>query len=539
MASNKPKGKGAKVLRLLPSTSQTGSDAKHKRRDSLLSASPMPFSPTLGDRPATASYSTAFGRLPPQTASDIFYRLVVSKPPLDFSSLANVHKLLLQDSTSIASVLKDENTLQPFILNFQEETRSIVDFYNKLRPFFSKNPTQNVGLVKALLEDLVLPLFDEQYLDILEHEEMLQLITVAVQCYYECGNSSSPGLFAQLAAKLVLFPQTKLLERFVSHPESGELFVAIVKDQKFGSSLFEHTHDVLVEWIARLIELSNCGFDHGITASIEQWNAIITLQGTYPQRTDPSLPSKGFHAQNRVGNSHLRKLTDKDKKSGAKQQANKAESQPLLVPPATAQLFQQLNTPLPKNLIAARNVVDNLYHTRAFPVFQAIVASFPCSNCCKSRHRGSSVAVPYSGKYQGQADAAVTIAEIGESRTHGTELYRKELKHLGLWRIVLSRQAMKDFSDARKSGQFPAIENKLRELATGNWSSRKALTKKHINPDFPIPIKKAVYDDNGRIIWHVYLSYDEMISRATQVILGTFCSLRVIILAASRLMFDD
>ena len=521
MSSQPAKGRTNRFHKPLVLNVKAGDASKaHQRRASIVSPSSFsasPFYTGYGSGNNSPASSGAHGQ-----TSETFYQLVVSKPALGHSAFANILKQLLQDSSSIPGLIKKESTREPFILGFQEQAKSIIDFFTKLSPYIKKNPGQHVVLAKALLEGLLIPLFVEEYQDIFAHDEMLDLITVALRSYYDGGTYSTPGLVAQLVSRLTLFPDTNLLERFVARLDSGELFGAIVKDQKYGSSLFEHCHSVLVIWIDRLLRLSSqCEFDHGIAVYRAQWDALSSLGSTYPQLTVLSPSTEGFQTQKKgdMKNLKLRKLTEQDKKSGGSKSAS-ADSERITVPQETVRHFQVLNSPIPKTLSAARNAVQQLELSWAFKIFEGIVQSFPCSNCCKSPMKGERVA-GQPGTYFNDLNATGSGLDMEECRADGEQVYRMELKNLGLWRIVLSRQAMKDFSDTRKSGHFNAVERKLRELATGDWAQRKSLTKKHINPDFPIPIKKVVYGDNGRIIWHVHLSFDAAVDRASQVILGS------------------
>lgn len=428
--------------------------------------------------PITSTFSFPY---PPQKrSSQAFYELVATQPTLDHSSFTRIHKLLLRDPSSISGILKEEATRESFILGFQEQASSIVAFYNRLGPYFTKSLSQNVTLAESLLEGLLLPLFTDEYQNIFIHDEMLQLITVSLQSYYACSTFSSPGLVAQLVKKLTMFPETRLLERFIANFESGKLFVTIIGDPKFGTSLFEHGHETLLTWIERLIQLSNCGFDHGIAEPVRKWRTINTLRSTYAQTT-ASTPGPEW-----------------------------------IVSPNMQMIFQEFGVNTPKTLGAARNTVHRLELREAFGIFEAIAQSFPCSNCCEAPVKDSRQIMHQNIVN----DCRELYPELEEIYTDGRQFYRAELKNLGRWRIVLSKLALKDLSNARTSGQFAAVERKLRELATGNWDRRKSLTKKHINPDWRIPIRKAVYNDNGNIIWHIYLSFNEMENNATQVILG-------------------
>ncbi|KAF8459756.1 hypothetical protein BDZ91DRAFT_799691 [Kalaharituber pfeilii] len=52
-----------------------------------------------------------------------------------------------------------------------------------------------------------------------------------------------------------------------------------------------------------------------------------------------------------------------------------------------------------------------------------------------------------------------------------------------------------------------------------DWERRSALTRRHLYGDFKVPLSKAVYGDNGRIVWHTYIAFDNALEKASQVIL--------------------
>ncbi|KAF8460896.1 hypothetical protein BDZ91DRAFT_737945 [Kalaharituber pfeilii] len=450
--------------------------------------------------------------------TDHFYRLVVLQPAQDYSAFSNAHRLLAQDPSSIYNLLTVETSRDTFILGFQELSKPVVEFYRKLKPFFLRGAEENGSLAKALVEGIVLPLFGEQYQDLFISEEIVDLISVALQSQYYC--ESPPGLVVQIFSKLTMFPETKLLERLVANPVGAEIVGDLIKNQKYGRSLFDHRHSILVKWIDRLIKLSDCGFDHNITEPCEDWKSITILREQYlaaqpsisGQDSQPSFKAVKANPKN------MRKLTAGDKKSGAAGKASK-ETKAIMIPQNLASLFKSFGSPVPRTLAEARNTVQQLELARAFGILEKIIASFPCGVCCKKlANVGHSMT--HLGKHEVSFEPMTAKQEIEECRIENEgQIERQELKGLGCWRIVLSRQAMKDLADSRKAGSFKAVENKLRELASGNWGGRKALTKKHVNPDFPVPIKKAVYDDNGRIVWHVHVAFDQTAGMASQVIL--------------------
>jgi hypothetical protein len=116
---------------------------------------------------------------------------------------------------------------------------------------------------------------------------------------------------------------------------------------------------------------------------------------------------------------------------------------------------------------------------------------------------------------------------------------------LGIWRIFLSAQALKDLEDAKFEGKprmymwrlhpgdllmkdkplgnFEHIESKLIQLASGDWQ-RKSLfghTGSHDERKSCHGILyQAIYGKNGRVLWHVDVEFDEQSRAVKQLVKG-------------------
>ena len=75
-------------------------------------------------------------------------------------------------------------------------------------------------------------------------------------------------------------------------------------------------------------------------------------------------------------------------------------------------------------------------------------------------------------------------------------------------------------------GYLNTITRRLRELATGQWepnSLRLPLSQKMLEEcqeRMRVPLWRATYGSNGRILWQVNVAYDEEIAADSQMITG-------------------
>ena len=464
--------------------------------------------------PDAYSYAAKVKHDPAEGFSDsVFYR-IVSQPVeyLTHSAILGLHRELIGDHKSIYQLLGEETARDTFLLCFQEQSARIIHFFRKIKTAVSLQAHSSNSLIVALLQGVVIPLFEDAYQDLFLHGEMMELTILALQNYLLCSNPTGP--VSKLLERLTQFPE--FLEKLISHQVGGIVIQNLIQEPWYGQTVFEG--DVVRRWVERLAKLGgDCTFSHEISDEVEKWDAIMALKAAFPP------PAPTYFETQRKGFGQGRKartLSKDDKKSGAG--TSSAPTSSLLVSPEAARLLRLMALEMPKTPSAAYNAVAQLELKTAFDLLKTIIGSFPCS-ACSSRIQN----ISKKGTYKKVPPGASNSLRWGES-SHidkgdlGAMNPNKEqeLKDFGLWRIVLSRQAMKDLSEARKAGNFKAIENKLRELATGNWEKRRALTKKHKYSALPVPIKKAVYDDNGRIIWYVHVTFDEIVGRASQVLLG-------------------
>ncbi|KAF8463424.1 hypothetical protein BDZ91DRAFT_305427 [Kalaharituber pfeilii] len=89
---------------------------------------------------------------------------------------------------------------------------------------------------------------------------------------------------------------------------------------------------------------------------------------------------------------------------------------------------------------------------------------------------------------------------------------------LGLWKILLSGQALKDLETSKSKGNFESVWAKLEDLSTGDWV-RKSVARPFPNPlKFKVRLFFASYGSNGRILWQVDSAYNPRYHAQSQVV---------------------
>ncbi|PWW77615.1 hypothetical protein C7212DRAFT_362777 [Tuber magnatum] len=91
---------------------------------------------------------------------------------------------------------------------------------------------------------------------------------------------------------------------------------------------------------------------------------------------------------------------------------------------------------------------------------------------------------------------------------------------LGPWKIILSQQAMEDLEDVNDQGNFPSVQCKFYELASGDWAGKQILHGATWGNALGcrIPLFKAFYQTEHYILWQIDTAFDERFGEDYQVI---------------------
>lgn len=213
-----------------------------------------------------------------------------------------------------------------------------------------------------------------------------------------------------------------LLEMLISHKQGSEIMKDWVRNQYHSICEFS----VLREFTHRLVTLcSNCTRDHGTRHQSEQWQQLLKLR-------ELLLNLKEDFAKTQAEN-------DKNKE---KNQKVKMSQRPLVpeipteVSTAIA-LFGIQSRPTSERMV--ENILQWLESETTSSILKSIIISFPCRLCYETLDGTRA-----RGDHHLKKDGERLIAP-----TFNPEIFGKRF---GVWKVLLSSQAVKNIQSASRSG---------------------------------------------------------------------------------------
>ncbi|KAF8416944.1 hypothetical protein EV426DRAFT_624835 [Tirmania nivea] len=235
------------------------------------------------------------------------------------------------------------------------------------------------------------------------------------------------------------------------------------------------------EWVTVAVELcSGCPDSHGVQAELARWASLVELRDSLS-----ALLAEVETKQKLVSES----LSSRDRDN-----------------------LGVFGLGTPTGIDHLQGLLTSLREREPI-FFRTFVNTFPCAVCLRRDIATGGVPVP--------PKRAKKNTEFAQSRK---PLSRDALPHsftkvlfgdrLGHWKICLSEHAFKDLLSANKEGNLKVIARRIEELATGQWepnSLRLPLSQKMLEEcraTMRIPLWRATYGRDGRILWQVNVGYD-------------------------------
>lgn len=461
-----------------------------------------------------------------------FAILIFGNEYLSLPLCAPVYNQLLRDPSQVSRLLADEDLLLKFLSNFDLYASRITQFFGQLNtgPVDPSNRGSRrascvgPGIADELVDSVLLPLLGDDFQQFRLRPAFLTLFSATIKFCL----SFRPRPLEMLAKRLG--EVEGLLEALVS----GETSNQVMKDWINLFSITIFGFKIIGVWARRLAaQCRRCDGNHGVSEQIRVWQKLDDLIS----RLTDMIPAHNGDSQSLPSLLNLRRLTDADKKSGATSRVQKPS---LELPADVGVTLQHFQIPLPKSGRALENALGKLEKDEMLKVLLAVVDSYPCRPC----HDASinpSVVKSYD-RYEEEN------WEISATKTvRGSLLFTDLLgRGLGIWRVFLSSQALKDVEESRyegislcgqyesgtdklrirkQKGNFKHIQSKLTQLASGDWR-RKSLCGPAGNQSERKSchgiLYEAVYGSNGRVLWQVDVEFDEGSGAEKQLVKGIF-----------------
>ncbi|KAF8469778.1 hypothetical protein BDZ91DRAFT_721031 [Kalaharituber pfeilii] len=300
---------------------------------------------------------------------------------------------------------------------------------------------------------------------------------------------NSPALFNLLLAALRLADFSHLGQLAAT---LGEIPSLLGKAFSFNCSA-----DLLREWIDVL------GRHHPNPMTLANWTGVLA---------DVIKHCNGFHGADEF----LEKWKNVQILRQELREAQKAATSvtfEIEFSPQTLDLFDQFNIKCPSSSTALAATLNKVEVTVTTDIMSSLARSMPCRLCFET----STALHPTRGK--GVWNGNITNAIRGDMAFPSLSFEHILGPSLGLWKICLSAQALKDLESSNSEGNAHMIRAKLEDLSTGDWIRKSVATPvSRANRNLRVPLFTASYCRNGRILWQVDQAYDERIDADSQIV---------------------
>lgn len=330
-----------------------------------------------------------------------------------------------------------------FLSNFEKYADRISQFFRQVdgglaSPQAVRRSYVGPGLPGALIGDFLARLLGEEFRQFQTKPAFHNLLCSIVN-FCLTLRSAQLGVLAK-----ALGEKDQLLELLVSGENSGHVMRKWIHSFDTGSPLFESS--VFTAWTKRLIALCRrCEGNHLVSRQFRIWRDLQDLIShlTLALGTLASMPKK---APTLVPLENLRKLADRDKRpdtSSIRWKQTPSENS-LIITPEDSSLLGNFGIAPPASERAIQDAITKLQRDETVKILKTLGDSFPCMPC----HQVSIGGPP--GDDAAEEELPLEQEEHTRSRRLFTELFGA---NLGMWRVCLSAQALKDLDQSQSEGK--------------------------------------------------------------------------------------
>lgn len=281
-----------------------------------------------------------------------------------------------------------------------------------------------------VIKKIIIPLLDQRYQHLHTRDALLELLFSTVSL-------ADRSIFDQLASGLG--KARALLGRLISDQRSDNLIGDWIKC--VGSS-----KETMQDWVEVSVDLAkNCERDHRVLSEMERWDLLTTLKLHLRQAYNSGASSQRKHS---VGT-----LQSESRASGSSKtvgvKGRRVSYTPAAIAPGISQdciaLLSQLKIAIPSSVRAIRDTIVHIETKETFPILEALLGSFSCRLCFIRGYGNTSEAIvsPVHADFESQEDAFES--DSFEGLLGGG---------LGVWKIALSTQALRDLKHSGREGTF-------------------------------------------------------------------------------------
>lgn len=361
------------------------------------------------------------------TSSNIFVDLILGQNSPSYTVYVAAVESVMKDPSQIRLLMIQEQFRNQLLLDFDRAAPRLVRFFDTLA---ISRKIEHLSTETML--NLIVPIIYASH-QLVNLEPVVQILISALAVI----RSFSSTQLQKLA--LALAETDGLLERLVSDRQGNQLmsdWLETSTSRTLGESL------VLERFMQRLVMLCNsCSLGHNITDVLTKWQQLRNIKVFLEAfKADPQPDS--IVESSKAGDPasfNFTPLQKDDKKS------NKAQKQRVTVfmpdiPADTLESLTSFGFSRPTSDRMLRVILDSLSLDETFLLLQSVIKSFPC-RVCNENARGVHQLAQFSASRPDDNQVPDTAFD--------SELFGKRV---GLWKVLLSAQALKDARNLSHSG---------------------------------------------------------------------------------------
>ncbi|KGO54138.1 DNA helicase, UvrD-like, C-terminal [Penicillium expansum] len=411
-------------------------------------------------------------------------------------ALSNVERYY----TRLQEAMQDGSVHDQLVLNPDQTHSRLLKCFEILRAKQLPGP-----VAEEIFKAMVLPFLHD---NIFSPPQMIQLV-----------GSALPLITKQQSQFLRDLTKTLL--------SSQDLFDNLVANEKYTVVLKEwllskrsHLPLTLSRQVGdRLITMCNaCSADHGTQAIVESWNIAEKLMESINSLIHTSYEEelKKTKVENLPPLESMKVLNRDDKKSTPAEQGPRKDIKEEFK--VSSEILQQMNhfgiLP-PLSARGLTNAAEHLQNEIIPALTRSALDSFPCRICLDRLTTGSLV------------DTLASSTALPSDRTTAPSSAQDIFgKRVGLWKVLLSDIAFKNAKKLVRGGDFGGVEQKLRDLASGEWKGKdlsRRVGSKQQKKKMQVPILEVSASATVSILWQVDVGfYDELPWVQQQIVKGKY-----------------
>ncbi|CAP86579.1 Pc20g12500 [Penicillium rubens Wisconsin 54-1255] len=255
----------------------------------------------------------------------------------------------------------------------------------------------------------------------------------------------------------------------------------------------------------RLVAMCNaCSSDHGTDAIVESWGIAQKLIESINLLIDTSYEKelKRAKTENLPPLESMKVLSRDDKKLTPAQQGPKKElKKEFKVSDEILQQMNHFNLPPPLSARGLTHASERLQNEIIPALMRSALESFPCRICLDRLTTGS-----LTGTLASPTDLPSDRTTVPGS---AQEIFGKRV---GIWKVLLSNIAFNNAKKLARVGDFGGVEQKLRDLASGEWKGKdlsRRVGSKQQKKRMQVPILEVSASATVSILWQVDVGFYE------------------------------